>query len=351
MFRSDNSNDAIYRERKQGVVDTTPLTEEDEKMIASRISGIMCSFEDSETELGSDFEDDSDDDDIEECSVWISNLATDISENNLRDRVEIFGPVSTIRILPASQCACVVFRNSDSAQDCLNLEGTKIGHNVVTLNIGTASPHLWIGNLAKVTPAMLKRTFARFGDVTSVKTFPHKKCAFVNFNRSSDALRAMETLSGTKLGKKSIRIHFQWLDNSQQASSTGNSSDSKHQEPTAIGTDMHLTPCRSLFVGNIGTYASKARLVALFSRFGNIERVESYISNGFAFIVYDDIKVTSWVREQMNLFPPTLAGQPLKVSFGRPLPCNNGQPPPGYEYQIHSRHNPQVPPQFVTVEL
>jgi len=351
LFQSNNSSDACARERKQGVIGTTPLTEKDEMMIASRISGLMCSFEDSSSELDSDFEDDFEDDDVELCSIWISNLAVDISESNLRHRMEIFGPVSSVRILRASQCACVVFRHSEHADDCLNLEGTKIGHNVVSLNIGTASRHLWIGNLDKVTPAMLKRTFARFGDVTSVKVFSHKKCAFVNFDKSSDALRAMEALSGTKLGKKLIRIQFQWPSDSQQENSTDSNSESKCQVPSAHGSDMHLTPCRSLFVGNIGVYASQARLVALFSRFGHVDLVESYISNGFAFIVYDDIKVSSWVREQMTLFPPILAGQPLKVTFGRPLPSENGQPPAGYEYQLHSRHNAQAPPQFVTVKL
>lgn len=329
-------------------MDTTALTDEDEIAIASRISNIMTGFVDSESDFESE---DAFLDDLENCTVWVQNLASNISEMDLESRFEIYGPVESVRILHASRCARIVFHNAADAEQSLDLEGTKIGVNVVTLNIGIASPHLWIGNLVKVTPAMLKSAFERFGPVTSVKTLPYKKIAFVNFERASDALNAMETLSGTKLGKKSIFIHFQWPELPEKPTTPADSSEPECKQAARVGNSQHLTPCRSLFVGNIGMFVSQARLVSLFSRFGQVERVEFYSNQGFAFIVYHDIRIASWVREQMSLLPPTIAGQSLEVTFGRPLPSNDGQPPSGYEYQVHSPCNPSAPPKFVQIKI
>jgi RNA recognition motif-containing protein len=77
------------------------------------------------------------------------------------------------------------------------------------------------------------------------------------------------------------------------------------------------SPSRQLFVGNLIGSVSEEALVALFSRFGEVETIKSFTNRGYAFVVYASIRVAMYVREQMNLYPPFLGGRPLVVNFGR----------------------------------
>ena len=83
------------------------------------------------------------------------------------------------------------------------LEGTQLGSMTLTLNIGMACRHLWVGNVEQsVSEFELKSAFERYGTVESVRVLRANKCAFVNFVKEEDACEAAENMNGSLLADK-----------------------------------------------------------------------------------------------------------------------------------------------------
>lgn len=93
-------------------------------------------------------------------------------------------------------------------------------------------------------------------------------------------------------------------------------------------------PSRQLFVGGIMPSITESALWRLFSLFGEVEQIKSFINRGYAFIVYKNIQISIWVREQMNLFPPLLGGRSLVVNFGRPTESETREAMAGEDFRI-----------------
>ncbi len=84
--------------------------------------------------------------------MWVGNVASDVSKQDFRAVFEQYGQVTLIRMFPRSKCAFVTFQKSKSALGSLELEGKQLGSMCLTLNVGKASRHLWVGNIgANVT--------------------------------------------------------------------------------------------------------------------------------------------------------------------------------------------------------
>ncbi|KAI8476408.1 MAG: hypothetical protein J3K34DRAFT_455746 [Monoraphidium minutum] len=82
------------------------------------------------------------------------------------------------------------------------------------LSEGSPSRHLWLGNLPlKPSRAALELLFAPFGAVESIRVFPGKTFAFVNFEAAPDALAAKAALDGRPApavaGGRPLAIRFQ----------------------------------------------------------------------------------------------------------------------------------------------
>lgn len=59
------------------------------------------------------------------------------------------------------------------------------------------SKHLWLGNIPmRPDKAAIEYLFGSFGHVTSVRVFPGKTFAFVNFETAQEAEYAMKCLDG-----------------------------------------------------------------------------------------------------------------------------------------------------------
>ncbi len=143
--------------------------------------------------------------------VWVGNVASDVSKQDFRAVFEQYGQVTLIRMFPRSKCAFVTYQKSKSALSSLELEGKQLGSMCLTLNVGKASRHLWVGNIgAAVTEEDLRQAFSAHGTVESVRVLRANKCAFVNFASELDALKAAEEMNGVELGGQTIVINFQW---------------------------------------------------------------------------------------------------------------------------------------------
>ncbi|KAF8921514.1 hypothetical protein CPB85DRAFT_1248015 [Mucidula mucida] len=197
-------------------------------------------------------------------SLWIGNLDSAVTSEQLIHVFAPYGAIESLRLLPEKECGFVNFVDQGDAirakDDVLNRLGGNIGmQNGQTVRIGfgkaesapvapakgtPASPGpnspgntpgqsanasnsmggmdaqlqstptraLWIGSIpSTTTPATILSVFSPYGPIESARVLTHKNCGFINFERLDDAVRARKALNGRDvLGSDvgAIRIGF-----------------------------------------------------------------------------------------------------------------------------------------------
>ncbi|TFY77675.1 hypothetical protein EWM64_g6340 [Hericium alpestre] len=195
-------------------------------------------------------------------SLWIGNLDSSVTSEQLIHVFAPYGAIESLRLLPEKECGFVNFVDQADAvrakEDVLNRLGGNIGMtNGQTVRIGfgkadsapaapgkntssnsssSASPAagksaanaglngldaqlqstptraLWIGSIpSTTTPATILSVFSPYGPIESARVLTHKNCGFINFERLDDAVRARKALNGRDvLGSDvgAIRIGF-----------------------------------------------------------------------------------------------------------------------------------------------
>ncbi|KAK7043636.1 hypothetical protein VNI00_008247 [Paramarasmius palmivorus] len=197
-------------------------------------------------------------------SLWIGNLDSAVTSEQLIHVFAPYGAIESLRLLPEKECGFVNFVDQADAirakEDVLNRLGGNIGMpNGQTVRIGfgkadsapvapakgtpispgAASPGgvtgkspnntaasggmdaqlqstptraLWIGSIpSTTTPATILNVFSPYGPIESARVLTHKNCGFINFERLDDAVRARKALNGRDvLGSDvgAIRIGF-----------------------------------------------------------------------------------------------------------------------------------------------
>ncbi|KXN87751.1 Pumilio domain-containing protein C56F2.08c [Leucoagaricus sp. SymC.cos] len=197
-------------------------------------------------------------------SLWIGNLDSSVSSEQLIHVFAPYGAIESLRLLPEKECGFVNFVDQADAirakDDVLNRLGGNINMpngQLVRIGFGKAdsapvapakgtpvspsptSPNnaagktasangglnsmdaqlqstptraLWIGSIpSSTTPATILSVFSPYGPIESARVLTHKNCGFINFERLDDAVRARKALNGRDvLGSDvgAIRIGF-----------------------------------------------------------------------------------------------------------------------------------------------
>ncbi|KAF4576841.1 hypothetical protein EYR36_004821 [Pleurotus pulmonarius] len=196
-------------------------------------------------------------------SLWIGNLDSSVTSEQLIHVFAPYGAIESLRLLPEKECGFVNFVDQADAirakEDVLNRLGGFIGMpNGQTVRIGfgkadsapvapakgsnasnstatstgaakqaannsaaagmeaqlqsTPTRALWIGSIpSTTTPATILSVFSPYGPIESARVLTHKNCGFINFERLDDAVRARKALNGRDvLGSDvgAIRIGF-----------------------------------------------------------------------------------------------------------------------------------------------
>lgn len=197
-------------------------------------------------------------------SLWIGNLDSAVTSEQLIHVFAPYGAIESLRLLPEKECGFVNFVDQADAirakDDVLNRLGGNIGMpNGQTVRIGfgkadsapvapakgtpispgptspgavsgkspnnastpsgmdaqlqsTPTRALWIGSIpSTTTPATILNVFSPYGPIESARVLTHKNCGFINFERLDDAVRARKALNGRDvLGSDvgAIRIGF-----------------------------------------------------------------------------------------------------------------------------------------------
>ncbi|KAI7818179.1 armadillo-type protein [Gamsiella multidivaricata] len=162
------------------------------------------------------------------------------------------------------------------------------------------------------------QVFSPFGPVESLKVIPDKECAFINFTRVEDAMRAKEDISerrGGRIGNTTVRVGY-------------------GKAELMVNSDAPvLHPTRALWIGNIPSTTTPAALHAMFNHFGPIEsaRVLTHKSCGFInFENMEDAVVAKKVMHGQEIFGPGTGA--VRIGFAK-VPAKQSpsdSPSPGH---------------------
>jgi len=174
--------------------------------------------------------------------IWLGNIAANARNESLHAVLSRYGPLTDAAVFPARigplGYAFVKFERLDDAKsafDALNntvvplLSGSKQlkmrykpandgppGREPGALDPSHTIPsrHLWLGNVTqKPSEEVIGAIFSEYGTVDSVRVFPIKAFAFVNFTDISAAVRAVTSLEGRSIvcltGVKPLVMRYQ----------------------------------------------------------------------------------------------------------------------------------------------
>ena len=114
------------------------------------------------------------------------------------------------------------------------------------------SRSLWVGNLdSSVGIATLNNLFSQFGTIESARILADKECAFVNFTRLEDAIKAKNAVQGGRLGNCIMRIGF--------------------GKPESVHDSLGMPATKSLWIGNLAENTKPYDLEVVFGKFGPVE--------------------------------------------------------------------------------
>ncbi|PIA12687.1 ARM repeat-containing protein, partial [Coemansia reversa NRRL 1564] len=162
---------------------------------------------------------------------------------------------------------------------------------------------LWVGN---VDPGLssqdLVAQFGKYGRVESLRLLPDKECAFVNFLRVEDAVRAREAMhAGARIGGNTVRVGF------------------GKGEAHATGDAQAMQPTRALWIGNIAAAAAAEQLGSVFARFGEIEsaRVLNHKNCGFV----NFVRLEDAVRAKQAMNGKSIDGAVVRIGYAKVPPA------------------------------
>ncbi|KAI8355680.1 hypothetical protein BD560DRAFT_426570 [Blakeslea trispora] len=172
---------------------------------------------------------------------------------------------------------------------------------------------LWLGHLeiTNQTANELSAVFSKYGMIESIRVFPDRECAFVNFSSIEEAIKAHDACISNQLLMENVKIGFGRLEPNSVTSSPTTSS--------AIPTNESTHgPTRALWIGNIPANTTQAALNRVFSKYGAIESVRVLTNKNCGFINFhhqeDAVKARRALHNQEIMGRNTGA---VKIGFAK----------------------------------
>ncbi|TPX53560.1 hypothetical protein PhCBS80983_g06262 [Powellomyces hirtus] len=158
---------------------------------------------------------------------------------------------------------------------------------------------LWIGNIdPTLSPSDLLTLFSPFGPIESLRILPDKECAFVNYIRVEDAIRARDDMQGGRVGNCIVRIGF--------------------GKAEAINDTQGMQPTKSLWVGNIPPTTDPGELEAMFAAYGAVESARVLTHKNCGFVNFIRLEDAMEARKNMN--GKEIGGSVIKIGYAKVPP-------------------------------
>mmetsp|Transcript_7517 Transcript_7517/g.24040 ORF Transcript_7517/g.24040 Transcript_7517/m.24040 type:complete len:641 (-) Transcript_7517:80-2002(-) len=258
------------------------------------------------------------------ASLYVGDLAPDVSEGVLYDVFSVHGLVASIRVCRDAVTrrslgyAYVNFHSVPDAERALeNVNSAQIKGRPCRVMWSQRDPsarksgagNIFIKNLPKdMDHKQLFDTFCSFGTIMSCKvvlddTGASKGYGFVHYDSEESAQKAIAAVNGAKIEDKELFVAPFVPKKERQSSSTTFTNLYIKQLPDNIQSDSDL--------------------LDMFKPFGTVTSVhlsmdpETKKSKGFGFVNYDDAASAKAALDELNgkEFPSTVEGEPAKVLY------------------------------------
>ncbi|OLY82723.1 Pumilio domain-containing protein [Smittium mucronatum] len=157
---------------------------------------------------------------------------------------------------------------------------------------------LWVGNLdLSVTPRELIEVFGKFGRIESLRTLPDKECAFINFMRLEDAMRAHDEMQNGFIKNSAVRVGY------------------GKGEGYATSDAQAMQPTRALWIGNISANTTPASLRKLFETFGVVESARILGQKSCGFVNFE--RIEDAVRAKQATNGKELDGMVVRIGYAK----------------------------------
>ena len=165
-----------------------------------------------------------------------------------------------------------------------------------TIQEQTPTRSLWIGNIdTTISASDLLSLFTPFGVIESLRILTDKECAFVNYVRVEDAVRARDEMQGSRVGNCVVRVGF--------------------GKAESISENQGMQPTKSLWIGNIPPVTEPADLENIFRVFGPVESARVLTHKNCGFINYERLEDAMEARKAMN--GREIGGSVVKINFAK----------------------------------
>ncbi|KAF5382630.1 hypothetical protein D9615_003010 [Tricholomella constricta] len=221
--------------------------------------------------------------DRENCTVFVGDLATGVTEEELAGLFKDCGKVREVKItqLPNTLVATVEFFERDSIPAALTKDKKKLHDQEVAVHLAWKST-LYVTNFPEsADDAVIRELFGKYGTIFDVR-WPSKKFkntrrfCYVQFTSPTSAQNALE-------------LHGRELESNQPINVYISNPERKKER-----TDQDANE-REVYVAGLSKFTSKADLDKLFKTYGTIKEIRMAMddkghSKGFAFIEYEQEK-------------------------------------------------------------
>ncbi|EDO17844.1 hypothetical protein Kpol_1043p34 [Vanderwaltozyma polyspora DSM 70294] len=345
--------------------------------------------------------------------LYVGNLDKSINEDILKQYFQVGGPITNVKVIndknnEANYAFVEYSQHHDASIALKTLNGKQIENNTLKINWAFQSQqnttsdetfNLFIGDLnVDVDDETLVAAFKDFKSfiqahvMWDMQTGRSRGYGFVSFSNLDDAQVAMDTMQGSELNGRQLRIN--WASKRENNSSNnsnrngGGFNQRRHNnngprgnnnggfrpfnnnmppppmgnmapmgapptgpavlppvDPQAVDDMIRRAPQRvtTVYIGNIPHFATEADLIPLLQNFGFILDFKHYPEKGNCFIKYDTHEQAAVCIVVLANFP--FQGRNLKTGWGKekstfmPMPPQdpNGQMPPHMmnEQQLH----------------
>ncbi|XP_078432507.1 flowering time control protein FPA-like isoform X2 [Wolffia australiana] len=154
-----------------------------------------------------------DDDEGPSHNLWVGNLPPDTVDAELTAIFAKYGPLDSVSTYAVRNYAFINFKHLDGAMTAkAALQGSLLRGNVIKIEFARpARPgkNLWVGGVCpSISKEQLESEFSKFGKIEDFKFLRDRNSALINYHRVEDAVSALKTMNGNRLGGEQLRVDY-----------------------------------------------------------------------------------------------------------------------------------------------
>ncbi|XP_015581056.1 flowering time control protein FPA isoform X2 [Ricinus communis] len=251
-------------------------------------------------------------------NLWVGNLAPDVTDSDLMDLFAKYGALDSVTTYSSRSYAFLYFKHVEDAAAAKDaLQGTLLRGNPVKIEFARPakpSKNLWVGGISPaVSKEQLEEEFLKFGKIEEFKFLRDRNTAFIEYVKLEDALEAMRSMNGKRLGGDQIRVDFlrsqsvrreqlpEFRDSRDSQFSVAHSGVRRFQHSQTSGGRKEGPPSNVLWVGYPpSVQIDEQMLHNAMILFGEIERIKSFPARHYSFVEFRSVDEARRAKEGLQ---------------------------------------------------